>query len=151
MSKTISYKGKLNQGTQDRIRLRTINGKIGYKITKFEVISATPGADSGDHNEFVVKIFTKDQTGSISPTVDFTDSELLAVVYYEDHVSPGSGGKDTIIFDNKVTNQDIFVTSQDAGGGTVPANYYIELERMTLTDVESTMMTLKSIRTVTSR
>ena len=149
MSKTITFRGTLDQGEQNQLRLRTLNGKTGYKITKFQVISAEPGAN--DHNEFVVKIFNKDQTSAITPTVNFTDSNLLAVVYYEDHVSPGSAGKDTIIFDNNPFNQDIFVTSADAGGGTVQANYYIELETMALSDTESTMLTLQSVRTITSR
>ena len=32
MSKIISFKGKLNIGEQDRIKLSTIKGKKGYKI-----------------------------------------------------------------------------------------------------------------------
>ena len=40
----ISYAGKINMGTQDKINLKTNNGKTGYKITKFQVISTTPGA-----------------------------------------------------------------------------------------------------------
>ena len=38
MSKTISYKGTLDIGLQDRIRLKTLKGKVGARIcakTKF--------------------------------------------------------------------------------------------------------------------
>ena len=38
MSKTISYKGQLPVGEQDRIRLKTNNGKVGYKISKFQLM-----------------------------------------------------------------------------------------------------------------
>ena len=39
----------------------------------------------------------------------------------------------------------------DADGNTTPANYYIELETMALSDIETTKLTLQSIRTITSR
>ena len=147
MSKTISFKGTLPVGEQDRIRLKTNTGKTGYKITKFQIISNTPGVG---HVEFIGKVTKTDQTGSISTTVDFTDSDLLAVAYYEDNANAGDGGKDTIIFDNEKFNQDIFVNITDATAGTVPCNYYIELETMPLSDLETTMLTLQSIRQIMS-
>jgi len=147
MSKKLSYKGKLAIGEQDRIKLSTINGKRGYKINKFQIISTTPG---GSNAEFVGQITKSDQTGSISATVDFTDSELLAVAYLADRTT-NEGSMETIIFDNEKFNQDIFINITDTTGGTVPCNYYIELETMDLTELESTMMTLQSLRTLASR
>ena len=73
MSKTISFKGKINMGEQDRIKLSTNTGKVGYKITKFQLMSTTPGKNAA---EYVGQIFSKDQTGSISSTVDFTNADL---------------------------------------------------------------------------
>jgi len=148
MSKTISYTGQIDIGTQDKINLQTNNGKIGYKITKFQIISSTPGATASV--EFVAKIFNKDQTGSITPAVNFTDSNLLACAFYQVRSDASVAGAETIIFDNKEFNQNIFVTIADAEGGTVPCNYYIELERMSLSDIEATKLTLQSIKTVTS-
>jgi hypothetical protein len=147
MSKTISYTGQIDMGTQDKINLQTNNGKIGYKITKFQIISSTPGTTGSV--EFVAKIFNKDQTGSITPAVNFTDSNLLACAFYQDRAN-ASSNTETIIFDNKQFNQNIFITIQDAEGGTIPCNYYIELERMSLSDIEATELTLQSIKTVTS-
>ena len=43
MSRIITYKGKLNIDTEDRIKLSTLDGKTGYKINKFQIISTTPG------------------------------------------------------------------------------------------------------------
>jgi hypothetical protein len=143
----ISYKGQLAMGLQDEINLKTNKGKVGYKITKFQIISSTPGTTGSV--EFVAKIFNKDQTGSISPAVDFTDSNLLACAFYQDRAN-ASSNTETIIFDNKQFNQNIFITIQDAEGGTIPCNYYIELERMSLSDIEATELTLQSIKTVTS-
>ena len=147
MSKTISFRGALPIGEQDRIRLKTNNGKVGYKITKFQVITTTPG---GGSTEMIGQIFKTDQTGNITTTVDFTDSDLLAMAFYQDGATIDNTQNTTVIFDNEKFNQDIFVNITDASGSTVPGNYYIELEAMSLTDLETTMLTLQSIRQVTS-
>ena len=148
MSKTISYKGTLAIGEEDRISLATIQGKVGYKITKFQLISTTPGA--GDY-EYVGKI-TKVKDPNIGATINFTDADLLGVVYYKGKLSANEpASTDTIIFDNEKFNQDIFVNITDAGGGTIACNYYIELQTMDLSELETTMLTLKNLRTVTSR
>ena len=149
MNKTISYKGAIAIGQQDRIRLKTIKGKVGYKITKFSTLSSAPGTT--DH-ELVTKIFKTDQSAAVSPAVDFTDSDLLAVSYYKEGDSNGNVmAYESIIFDNEVFNQDIFITMDDATSATTPGNYYLELETMDLSDIETTKLTLQSIRTVTSR
>ena len=147
MSKTISYRGTLPVGEQDIIRLRTNNGKTGYKITKFQLMSTTPGQNAA---EYIGQIFNKDQTGNITDNVNFSDSNLLAVVFMNVDTNPAYVSGSNIIFDNVKTNQDIFVNITDAGGGTVACNYYIELESMALSDLEATHMTLQSIRTISS-
>ena len=143
MSRTLSYTGQLPTGLQDRIKLSTITGKTGYKVVNFEIIPKTLGAAT----ELVCKIYNTDQTGSIGPVVDFTDNNLLAVAYYSS--TGGIFRGKTIIFDNEKFNQDIYVTLADAGGSTTPGNYYIELESMSLSELETTMMTLQSIRNIT--
>jgi hypothetical protein len=145
MSKKLSYRGKLPIGEQDRIRLRTITGKTGYKIVKFQVVSTTAGAAN---SELIGQIFKTDQTGSVTSTIDFSKSDLLAVSQYHDANSTSYGFTEQFIFDNEIVNQDIFVNITDISGSTAPANYYIELEVMKLTDVEATNITLKSLRTI---
>ena len=147
MSKTISYKGTLAIGQEDRISLSTIQGKVGYKITKFQIIGTTPGQANV---EYVGKI-TKVKDPNIGPTVKFTDSDLLAIAYYQDNEGSDKSMSKIIIFDNEMFNQDIFVNITDASGGTVPCNYYFELQTINLSELETTMLTLKSLRTVTSR
>ena len=148
MSKTISFRGTLPIGEQDHIRLKTNTGKVGYKITKFQLMQTNPG--NIDH-EFVGKIFKTNQTGNIDGEVQMTDSDLLAAVYKKTE-SGGSSGvyQESIIFDNEVFNQDIFVTIVDNAGSVEPCNYYIELETMALTDLETTKLTLQSIRQITA-
>ena len=148
MSRTISYRGTIAMGQEDRISLATIQGKVGYKISRFEILPTVPGG-SGVTVEHIAKI-TKVRDPNIGPTVNFTDADLLGVVYYQDHENAGYAYND-IIFDNEKFNQDIFINITDAAGGTSPCNYYIELETMDLSEVEATMLTLKSLRTITSR
>lgn len=147
MSKKLSYKGKLPIGEQDRIKLATMDGKTGYKIVKFQIVSTTAGAAN---SELIGQIFKTDQTGKITSTIDFSNSDLLAVAQYHDANSTSYGFTEQFIFDNEKFNQDIFVNITDISGSTAPANYYIELETMSLNDLEATMLTLKNIRTITS-
>jgi hypothetical protein len=148
MSKKISFRGNIPDGLQDKINLRTNNGKVGYKITKFQIISNEPATTTA---EIVCKIFDKDQSASVGHDVDFTDGNLLAVAYIEEHSNSTDFGGTNIIFDNKIFNQNIFVTASDGSGGTKSCNYYIELEAMPISDLEATKLTLQSIRTITSR
>ena len=148
MSKKLSYRGTLDIGLQDRIRLKTKQGKIGYKITKFQVINSAPGTID---SQTVAKIFLTDQSASVTPTIDFSDSDLLACVYQKTGNSGGDPVDNVIIFDNQLINQDIFITVDDAVSNTTPINYYIELEVMSISDLEATMLTLQNIRQITSR
>ena len=147
MSRIISYRGTLAIGLEDRISLRTIKGKVGYKINKFQIIGTAPGTGNV---EYVGKI-TKVTDPNIGAVVKFTDADLLAVSYLKECDSEDKPFSQGIIFDNEKFNQDIFVNITDAAGGTTPCNYYIELETMDLSELETTMLTLKSLRTVTSR
>ena len=135
-------------GVQEKINLATLNGKRGYKITKFQIISASPGATADV--EFVCKIYSTSQT-AFPATVDFTEGDLLAVNYYQDDTSPNDTSSMDIIFENEIFNQNIFIYAEDAAGGTRPCNYYIELETIALTDAQSTQLTLKNLRTIASR
>ena len=142
MSK-ISFKGRLANGDEDRIKLSTIKGKVGYKITKFQVIGSSP---AGITIEAVVKIYKKSKVPDF--IIDFTDSDLLAAVFYENHQNVVADGENVIIFDNEMFNQDIYINCSTIADDI---NYYIELERINLSDLETTKLTLQSIRTITSR
>jgi len=148
MSKTISYKGRIPIGQQQKINLKTINGKTAYQITKFQAIAGRPGVDAG---ELVVKVYRKSQLNNVDPEVNFDDNNLLAVSFYKSHSNNVYAVSDTIIFDNAMFNQDIFVTMDDAEGGTDPGNYYIELEAVSINDIAATQLTLKSLRTIASQ
>ena len=143
--KKLSYKGQIPPTTQERIKLSTINGKTGYKITKFDIITNTPAGSGTD--EQVMKVYTKTQEGSIGPTVDFTEGDLLAVAFYQE-TGAGDAISKTIIFDNTKFNQDVYIVYKDSQTNNVGFNYYIEMETSKLSLDENTVATLKDIRNI---
>ena len=130
-------------GSQDTIRLRTNNGLTGYRINKFQIISAKPG--TGTSTEFVVKLFTQ-PPDSIDGEINFADPLLLGVAYETDDTNPSNASGLTIIFDHVKFNQDIYVSAVDNSGGTNGVNYYLELEQVKLSLDEATVATLKDMR-----
>ena len=136
-----TFRGLLADGGQDQIRLQTIKGKVGYKITKFQIIGAEPGQQ---HMEHTVKIYKNEQS-TIDNAIDFTDSSLLGVAYIQDSHSGDYPSSLDIIFDTEVFNQDIYVTHEDTAGSQ-PCNYYIELEVIPLDDAGAEYTTLKDMR-----
>ena len=146
MSKIKTFKGQLPIGEQEKIRLSTNNGLTGYRISKFEIIGSTPGINNA---EYIAQVFLTDQTGSITATVDFSDSDLLAVNYLIENASTAVPTSNIIIFDKETFNQDIFINITDASGGSVPCNYYLELEQFAIDINTSTYHTLKNLRSKT--
>jgi len=137
-----TFRGVLAHGGQDRIRLSTIKGKMGYKIVKFEVIDTVPGTANV---ECVTKIYKTQQT-TVDGGVNFTDSDLLAVNYYTEASSVNVPGFAAVIFDNEIFNQDIYVTYTE-GSTNIAGNYYIELEVIPLDDKGAEYTTIKDLRT----
>ena len=136
-----TFRGLLADGGQERICLETLRGKVGYRIVKFQVIPTVPGTIA---QETICKIQT--EQASIDGVINFSDNTLLAASYYQDSTSAGDNQATTVIFDQEIFNQDIFVTNKDVSGNTESINYYIELEVIPLTDHAAEFTTLKDIR-----
>jgi hypothetical protein len=147
MSSIVTYKGQLAMGTQEKIHLSTNDGLTGYRIKQFQLMPSAPGV--GSAVTFLGKIYITDQTSSITDTVDLSESDLLAVNYYQDRPEPQYPFSSQIIQDKETFNQDIFIYIVDPDGGTVPCNYYIELEKFKIDLNTSTYHTLKNIRSRT--
>ena len=139
-----TFRGKLVDGGQERIRLSTIQGKVGYRIIKFKLLPAAPGTTD---YESVVKIFKTEQS-SVSGTIDFTDPTLLAAGYIEGRLTPETTDSHHVIFENEIVNQDIYVTHDDLDAGE-ECNYYIEMEQIQLTDKSAEYSTIKDLRQYT--
>ena len=141
-----SFRAKIEDGGNDTIPLSTNDGMTGYRIVKFELFGANPGAAG---YESVVKIYKVPQS-AVDGAVDFSDQTLLAVSYLEGDGAPHYTDKLTTIFDREIFNQDIYVTHHE-NNGAVACNYYIELEQIKLDLNENTVATLKDIRNVKSQ
>ena len=142
-----SYKSRIDDDSVQKLQLSTSNGSVGYRITKFQIINRSPGTN---HTEAIIKIYKTNPGTAATLDVNFSDNTLLAVAYYEDNATAGQTGKDVIIFDNEVFNQDIYVTYKDNSNET-EANYYIELEQMKLDLNQNTLVTLKDIRNTSTQ
>jgi len=132
-----TFRGLLADGGQDRIRLQTIKGKVGYRITKFQIFPAVQ--DSAKDNLVVI---LKNEPTAVVTTANFTDSDLLAsaLMYngtYETQI--------IIVFDTEIINQDIYITNIDSIGSN-KMNYYIEMEVIPLDDAGAEYTTLKDLR-----
>ena len=136
-----TFRGKIADGAQDIVSLRTNNGSTGYRILKFQIIGDQPGAVTSEHT---VKIYKTPQT-VIDALVDFSDQTLLGVGFYSTNPSTAYTDTDTVIFDRDVFNQDIYITHTETNASN-PVNYYIELEQIKLDLNENTVATLKDIR-----
>jgi len=136
-----TFRGLLADGGQDRIRLQTIKGKVGYRIVKFSIMPELPGAA---YYESVVQIWKKEQAAAVND-IDFGDSDLLAAAFFSgDSAAHNFYGPVLVIFDMEIFNQDIYITNQELQSGK--ANYYLELEVIPLDEAGAEYTTLKDMR-----
>jgi len=138
-----SFRGLIADNVQDTITLHTNDGSVGYKIIKFQILPQNFNIT----DEYNVKIF-KVQQSTNTTTFDFSDNTLLAGAYFENSLNVGAEGsfEGTVVFDNEIFNQDIYVSAKSQSGGAV--NYYIELEQINLSLDQNTVATLKDIRNI---
>ena len=141
-----SFRGLIADGGIDTISLHTNNGSTGYRIVKFQLMGHNPGDSALGSYEHVVQIFKIPQT-TASATVNFSDNTLLAAGLCFGNTSPQFNDTTSILFDNEVFNQDIYITHVDEDAAT-PVNYYIELEVVKLALDANTVATLKDIRNI---
>jgi len=140
-----SFRGLLADGVQDKIRLTTTDGRMGYRITKLQGITNDPGVATREH---VLKIYKSEQS-TIDGGVDFSDGDLLGCLYVTNRSDSLLSGDNSIIFDNIIFNQDIYITHFEAAtspGSGGSANFYIELEQIKLSPAQAEVLIVKDLR-----
>jgi len=140
-----TFRGLLVDGGQDTIVLHTNDGSTGYRIVKFELMGNEPGAKSLEGSCKIYKIDQTIQGRSVDNVVDFNDNTLLAAGEYHKEQNTAYPLANSVIFDNEIFNQDIYITWKD-NTADEKINYYLELEQVKLDLSESTVATLKDIR-----
>ena len=143
-----SFRGILTDGAQERIRLKTLDGKTGYKIKKFELFPQKPGQESV---ESTVLVWTVEQSApsTTAVDVDFSNQELIGAACFHDSSSESNLNPLYVVFDNVIFNQDIYITHTDTNS-SIPINYYLEVEQIHLDDAEATAVILKNFRNTNS-
>jgi len=140
-----SFRGQVDDGDIITVPLSTKTGSKGYRIVKFQCMLA-----GFENAEMVIKVYTIPQT-TTSHTVDFNDPTLLAAALISGSDSAEANPEDqTIIFDNMVFNQDIYITGDKNSTATL-VNWHIELEEVKLDLNDNTLATLKDIRNINSQ
>ena len=140
-----TFRGKIVDGGQERIRLSTPKGKVGYKIIKFQLFPNLPGTAS---SESTCSIYKVEQTSvsTSTATVDFSDPNLLAVSFFAINAgAPSNPMNQTTIVDKDLFNQDIYISHTNTDG-TEACNYYFELEVISLSEQGAEYTTIKNIR-----
>jgi len=136
-----SFRGLIPNNETVKLNLATNNGAIGYKVKKFQIMPVR----SYNNYEITSKIF-KVEPGTASSDVDLSDNTIVATAFSGLADGKYAGAK-TVIFDNEIFNQDIYITAVD-NGGSQDCNFYIELEQIKLDLNENTVATLKDIRNI---
>ena len=139
-----TFRGILTDTQEQRIKLSTIQGKVGYQIIKFEVIPEKPGAQEYEATVTISKV-----TFTPSNDINFSDDNILAVAYWAGHdgtTYPQTGK--VIVFDREVFNQDIFIGNNDLQSHSM--NYYLELEVIPLSEQGAEYTTVKDLRSNTA-
>jgi len=139
-----TFRGILDDGGQDKIRLSTKKGKIGYKIVKFDLFPNKPGWVD---YESLGQVFKIKQTAiaTTEATVDFADGNLLAAGFFSSTAATSGSESYVQVFEREIFNQDIYVTHTQQSGNAL-INYYLELEAFNMTDNAAAVSTLRDIR-----
>ena len=145
-----TFRGLMADNAQDTIVLHTNDGSMGYRIVKLQIF---PYELSATDQESIVKIYKVPQVGSglpgVTATVDMSDNTLLAMASWTSGTNADNDPEDTtIIFDQEIFNQDIYITHVERKD-VAACNYYLELEQVKLDLSESTVATLKDIKNIT--
>jgi hypothetical protein len=142
-----TFRGMIADGGFDTIALHTTDGSIGYRIVKLEVLPNNIQSGSNEALLVVSKVaFASDTPPSL---LNLNDNTIVAAVMFLRDQGTVAITSESIIVDNEIFNQDIYVGYQD-GQGSAIMNYYLELEQVKLDLSENTVATLKDIRNVTA-
>lgn len=147
-----TFRGLLGDNHEEKIHLSTRDGRTGYRIVKFEIMSNNPGTTDYEH---VVKVHTvtQDTTDAAAmAAINFSEPTLIGAAFIEGNNSTNyiDMPSQQVVFDHVIFNQDIFVTHIDVKAA-LSCNYYLELEQMRIDSDESAVATLKNMRTTSTQ
>ena len=116
---------------QDQIHLSGGDTNTCYKLHDLKLIAMSESADIAP----VVKIY-KNRQSSVTEEIDFTQAGLLGAAIYRQDSGNQFPPLQTVLFDNEIFNQDIFITYKDNETASASVNYLLVLEEITAKDSE---------------
>jgi len=142
-----TFRGLMARGDQVKIRLRTSQGKIGYKIKKWQMMPSILDSGSNEALGLVWRV-EQESVSAALPVCDFSNSQLIAAtMFLRDQGVVAITSVPPVIIDNVLINQDLYITYQDAQNVSHAfVSYYLELEQIKLDANEATVATLKDMR-----
>jgi len=149
--KVHSFRGRLADGGQDKIRIQGATGEVAWRISKFQIIQYNAGAADV---EAIMQIWRErhpDAGGDIPEwnVIDFTNDELLGAAFMSIRDSSAGSTIPSVIFDNELFSRNIFITYFDKQVGQ-PCNYYIELEKVKLSKAGMAQLAVAAARRTTT-
>ena len=117
----------------------------GFRIKKLQVMPND--VDGSTSHECAIQVFSKNP-GVARVDIDFNDDTLLGAVYYARSVQTGApyvidAATETVIFDDTIVNQDIYV-AYGSGQTGQKINFYLELEQIKLSTGEQAVVNFRA-------
>ena len=141
-----TYRALLEKGDIMKIPLHnpSDSGK-GFRITKLTVMPND--VDGSTSHECSVQVFSK-KPSSVPVDINFNDDTLLGAVYYARSVQTSApyvidATSESVIFDDVMINQDIYVTYESGQTGQ-KINVYLELEHMAMSKGEQAVVNFRA-------
>jgi hypothetical protein len=142
-----SYRALMEQDDILRIPLSNMTQpEQGYKIRKLQIMPND--VDGSTSHECAIQVFLKNP-GLARVDINFSDDTLLAAAYYARSAQGSSpyvidSATESVIFDNTVFNQDIYVTYGTGQSGQ-KINFYLELEEVTMSKAEQAVVNFNAV------
>tara|TARA_Y100001938_G_C7880145_1_gene324600 strand:- start:86 stop:523 length:438 start_codon:yes stop_codon:yes gene_type:complete len=132
-----TFKGLIANATQHKISLSGGEEDKGFRISEFHVMPNKPITNS---QEALVQIWkVKQDPAALSSEVDFSNDELLGTAIWSNNATTENYPEDlTVMFDDLVLNQDIYITCNEVSGRSM--NYYLKLEEVTMSKGEQAVV-----------
>ena len=147
--RTITYRFLIEHRQKIRLFLAGIEGEIGYRVTKLELMPKNFGNTSNEL-ESTVRLYTVDpgeHTVDWDGVTNFDDSSIVAVATLG---MDATGDQYPMMLNTTMDavpfNQDLYVTHWNNHGDANEVNLYIEVAQFALSSLESSTLCLKNMR-----
>tara|TARA_Y100001963_G_scaffold148175_1_gene225617 strand:- start:694 stop:1137 length:444 start_codon:yes stop_codon:yes gene_type:complete len=138
-----TFRAKVAEDQQVKIPLSGGDTNTGYRIVELTGMPADTAGATNTSNEALVCVW-KNRQSNFDSEVDFNDDNLLAAFYFLRDQGVVAITSESVIFDDELINQDIFVTYVDAQTNNVGFNWFLKIEEVKMKDPEIAVVNYKA-------